>query len=365
MYIENLKKSVFIKDVLITLVGQFVVMAVAFGLNKLLSNRYSVEMFGVYNIIKRSASVVFGDSSYKSYIVPIVMYAVGTALTTFVFSYYRGIGRFLTYSSSQIIVQLLSFAIGLISGANLKILYILWSIFYITYSIFVVQKAGRGLWPEAKINQISCLKEPAKELLTYGIPRVTGEFILFAYNLMPLTIISHKLGLTESGYFSAAISINTLFSSLFGFLGIVLLPLVSQSVVNKKFDGVKKKINALAIIYFVISVAIILIIELFPRFFIRLLFSQEYESIIPVLRITCLSILPNSLYLLYRNPIDGLCKFPFNTVSLTISFVITGCMMMVSKSMTASAYAFFSGYCILGFLSFLIWLINARKMLKN
>ena len=53
-----LQEDTFYKDLLVTFGGQIIVMLLSFVLNKIISNQYSVSDFGVYNLIKRFASVV-------------------------------------------------------------------------------------------------------------------------------------------------------------------------------------------------------------------------------------------------------------------------------------------------------------------
>ena len=57
-FIKMPLKDSFYKDLMITLLGQVVVMAVTFLLNKVISNQYSVHDFGTYNLIKRAVSIV-------------------------------------------------------------------------------------------------------------------------------------------------------------------------------------------------------------------------------------------------------------------------------------------------------------------
>ena len=51
------KNSKFIKDLLITVIGQLAVLLVTFGLNKLLSNTVTIAEFGIYNVIKKVSAV--------------------------------------------------------------------------------------------------------------------------------------------------------------------------------------------------------------------------------------------------------------------------------------------------------------------
>ncbi|HFU3699517.1 TPA: hypothetical protein ACGOZB_001455, partial [Streptococcus suis] len=74
-----------------------------------------------------------------------------------------------------------------------------------------------------------------------------------------------------------------------------------------------------------------------------------------------ISILPNAFYLLLRNPLDGLSKFPYNTICLIISFVIYLVLLISSKNIEQVAYSIVAAYSILGAMSLFFWIFALRK----
>lgn len=405
--LKKLLKSQFLKDIYITVFGQIVIMLIAFGINKILSINLSVGNYAVYNIMKRTSSVmayvmlgamgiavprylptmkakgdeknfsryflssfliilgmslvvsiavlvarnsiftiIFGENTNYNVelIYYIIIYAFGQVVTTYLYSYYRAAEKFLSYSTTQIIVQVFCFLIVLFLGNNLGEIICLWgigsSIYALAYLIiFVKQNWNNGI-PYSLKNII----EICKELLSYGLPRVPGECVLFAYTLLPLLIVTNKFGLEQSGYFSAAISINTMVTPLFSFVGVILLPEVSKCLVNHKLKEAQRKIRLLMLIYIVLSILGILFVEMFPKFVVKILFQSEYEAAIPLIRITIISILPNSLYLLFRNPLDAISKIPYNTICLISSFIIMLLGMLFANDIALCAYIFMGAY---------------------
>ena len=194
------------------------------------------------------------------------------------------------------------------------------------------------------------------------MPRVTGECVLFAYTLLPLLIVTNKFGFEQSGYFSAAISINTMVTPLFSFVGVILLPEVSKCLVNHKLKEAQRKIRLLMLIYIVLSILGILFVEMFPKFVVKILFQSEYEAAIPLIRITIISILPNSLYLLFRNPLDAISKIPYNTICLISSFIIMLLGMLFANDIALCAYIFMGAYCLLGIMSWIFWGKGYKKL---
>lgn len=412
--IRKLKKDSFYKDLIITFIGQFIAMIITFLLNKVISNLYTVEDFGIYNIIKRFTSIIssimlmsmgiaipkfvaeskekrdklllesyiisslliiftvsifiivflllfqnqlsiaiFGKLEYKVYIFPIILYSLGTCLITHAYSYYRGINNFIKYNAICIFMQLVILITSFIFNDDLYILYIIWGIFLIVYAliewiiIFKINKFSIGRLRE-KIFSI-------KELLVYTVPRVPGEIILFAYTLLPLSIVSYKFGLKQVAYLSSAISINTLITPLFSLVGSILLPLVSKSIIAKKYDEINSKLKSMMIIYIFISSVSILFILLLDRFLVILLYNSMYLEALPLIQITSFSILPNSIYLLLRNPLDGMSGFPYNSISLLISFIVYILLLIIAPNIEFCAISMTISYIILGLLTFFFW----------
>jgi hypothetical protein len=74
-----------------------------------------------------------------------------------------------------------------------------------------------------------------------------------------------------------------------------------------------------------------------------------------------LAILPQSIYLLYRNPIDAISKTPYNTLNLGICLTIMVFAFYQLNTLQHFAYAFL-GVCILkGVISILTWEVLKKK----
>ena len=110
-------------------------------------------------------------------------------------------------------------------------------------------------------------------------------------------------------------------------------------------------------------------VYLFPKFVIKVLYSDEYFEAIPLMKIIILAILPNALYLLFRNPLDAISKFPYNTICLIMGFVVMVVLMLRSTTILQCAIAFIIGYAVLGVLSMGAWFLSVilkkRKIKKE
>lgn len=420
--IDKIRKDSFYKDLFVTFVGQIVVMLLSFILNKIISNQYTVSDFGTYNLIKRLASVitfvmlmalgiaipkfvaeakakkdnklmesymlsgiiticgmfvivtmcmtifgkfwgkvVFNDSSYESYMLVVCLFSLANCLVTYVYSYYRGINSFYKYSFINIVLQVIFIVPTIFVKQDLWLLYLVWAIVTITYALIemiIIYKKNQYSMRNVK-NKLFTFRE----LITYSLPRMPGEFILFAYSLVPLTIISYKFGKTQVGYFSAALSINSLITPLFSLVGTILLPLVSGSKLNNSENEVNKKIRILGYIYLIVSVLGVAFVFLFGKIILIILFNQEYVKSFNLVKIMIVSIIPNAFYLLLRNPLDGKSKFPYNTICLAISFIVYIILLAIAPSIEMCAVYTIVAYSLLGGLSLICW--NRVKSSKS
>ncbi|OHY30333.1 hypothetical protein BI362_03370 [Streptococcus parauberis] len=419
-FIKMPLKDSFYKDLMITLLGQVVVMAVTFLLNKVISNQYSVHDFGTYNLIKRAVSIVsfvmlmamgiaipkyvseadelknndlkesymfsslflilsafvfltlpillfknfvsqfiFGSSNYVQYILPICLYALSAGLVTYVYSFYRGVNNFMKYNIIGLNLQILTLFTVFIVKNNLLRLHYTWSLVLCIYAIFEIIRLFKAY--HFKLNNFKYKLRTVKPLFEYGFPRVPGDFVLFAFNLAPIIIVNNKFGSVQVAYFSAALSINALLTPLFSLVGTILLPFVSKSMVNKGIADMKKKIYMLGIIYIFVSLLAIIMIYIFGEHLLVILFNQNYIKSIEIVKISILSVLPNAFYLLLRSPLDGISKFPYNTFCLGISFIVYIILLMISPNIQIVAFSAVITYSLLGILSLFCWKYALKK----
>lgn len=415
-----IEKDIFYKDLIITFSGQMIVMVLSFILNKIISNQYSVSDYGAYSILKRLASVItfvmlmamgiaipkfiaeakakkdknlmesymisglitiifmficltvlfvcfnkfwsvvfFNNDLYGNYMIAICLFSCGNCLSTYVYSFYRGINDFLKYSIISIILQIILIIPTIFIRGNLWLLYFFWGIISIIYSIIEIIKIFKN--NKFSLINIKSKLYSLKELIIYSTPRVPGEFILFAYTLVPLTIVSYKFGTEQVGYFSAALSINSLMTPLFSLVGTILLPLVSGSKFNNNEEEVNHKIKLLTYIYTGVSLLTILFVYIFGKYILLILFNSEYTKSIELVKIMIISILPNAYYLLLRNPLDGKSNFPYNTICLLVSFIVYIVLLLLSKSAMMCALDTIVAYTILGVLVLVCWKKISKK----
>ena len=425
--LNKIKTNNFIKDVSITTFGQLIVMILTFLLNKVISIKLGPENYMEYSLINKSASVItyfmilslgiaipryisiyrmkkdtesekncftasllivliatiitftifyllkyelaifiFGKNvKYIGYILPTLFFALQIGLSTLLYSYYRGIDDFFRYNITQCIYSVMMIVICILFDNLLRMINIM-SFLGILYSLvhFVIIKKSYKSNKFIDSNEEKSIGNEMKKLCKYSIPRVPGEFILFSFVTIPLIIINKRIGLQESVAYSISIGIISSLSPFFRYIGMVLLPYTSKKAASNDLGSIKGKIKKLSIIYLIFSIISVIFVLIFTKFVIIVLYSREYLTYINIVRIMIFAIIPNSLYLLYRNPIDAVSKYPHNTINLLISFIIMIAMIYFSNNTYMYGVSFVLGYLILGILSFITWK-NICKKKKN
>ncbi|MFD0994125.1 lipopolysaccharide biosynthesis protein [Tenacibaculum geojense] len=404
--IENLKK-----ELIFSISIQFSIMFIGLIINKLISLNFGVESYSVYSVFKKTSGVisfiilggmgialpkylpqtekkreklllafsafyivlilaalsglfiisfqpfldelVFGINS--NFIVLCFFYSFIIALVSFSYAYLRGMDRIIYFNLSQLSVQLILLTVVFFFTDNLHEFF-LWSI--ISISIFVTLQMVAELLNNRKIISVWKSKSiipNVKELWSYGYSRLIGDFFLFSLNAIPLIIINNKFGNKWGGFFAAGITLKALINPIFSYIGIILLPKVSKGYKDKEYTQVDSLVRKFMYVFLFISIIVIAFIFMFNELLLKLFFSAEFIPAKNIVNLIALSILPDSLYLLLRNPIDAVTKKPYNTYTVTFSCFLGVSLIYFSRTTIQAAIYYNIIYVSLGLISLLIW----------
>lgn len=419
--------SSFRKDVLWTFSTQIIVMLLAFGITKVASNRLSVDDFGQYNVIRRSVSVISfimlagmgitlprylaifqGARHYRkmidltfcsfifviavcvltcvigivfsSYFIPIVTgssdaslywiamaFAFGTAISSFLIAYYRGVNDFKKYGLSQIALQLLLFlCMILIPSINVNTIFVTWFIasVLLTLLFFLFENfhSKNILFHGYRTSQIQSMM---KTISLYTTPRIVGDFFLFSFSAFPVVYLSQKMSMSDVAYYSVGLTVVNMAMPVFSFLGVVLLPYVSGAISKGNFKDAERLISRLARWYIILAVLLTVVFWFFMSAIINIFFSPDYLICERNSRILLMSVIPQSMYLLYRNPLDAVSTLPFNTLILVVSCAVLVLLFTISNTLFDYSFSFVISSVFQGALSVVAWYwLKKRDYLK-
>jgi O-antigen/teichoic acid export membrane protein len=412
------------KDALLTFIAQIVIMISAFTINKLLSIGLGVDNYGYYSIIKKTSSVIafvilsgmgialprylsyhkaqndnskmlttvisalfivsgvmcfsvifllffkstliniiVGTDDYTLYILAIA-FSLSIAISSFLYSFYRGNGNFVKFSLSQFAIQIVLMSICIVSSKKLSLLLFLWSLFTFLISSVLMAFEIKKMYVVNNHNNYQIrgqIGKSMKELSIYGVPRLIGDFLLFSFTATPLIVINMKIGIVQSSFFSVGITLMSMISPLFAFLGTTLLPHVSELFAKNEGKKLNRIIMKLLLIYCILAFFASMVIYFKIDFFIKTLFSFDFLTSASVCQIIIWTLLPQSVYLLLRNPLDAVSKIPFNTFNLAVSFILLLVLFFFSHSLQEFGFSFFISFSLLALLSFLSWKYCVKK----
>lgn len=411
------------RDIFWTLLGQVTVLLVLLAVNKLMSNALSVEEFGRYNVIRRSTSVisfvllgglgitvprylsisiskhrfheaqgliaatwiymflltavvtvsyillyrsmavlVIGDLNVPFYAV-CLLYAASTALASYIFAYYRGIGQFKLFNLSQIIYQLLMLVPLALRIESLLAIITWWSLLNMLFVVLVLVRElchYRSVVSHFK-QTLSGIKGSLRQIAGYSLPRLFGDFFLFAYSAFPVIYIGNRLSLEDASFYSVGVSLVTMITPVFSFLGVVLLPEVSKMMAAKRLADAGRLVSRLAVVYLILAGALTVMLYLLMDQFICIFFAEKYLQASAAGKIIALSLVPQSLYLLYRNPNDAVAVFPFNTLILAICFALLVVGFVLTESIMQYAYIYLLLSVLQCVMSVAVWFYLIKK----
>ena len=408
-------KSKMSKDVIWTFIIQITVMICAFVVTKILSNRLSIEDFGQYNLIKRSVQVlsfvmlagvgialpryipiykkgeqkksiipllaaafiyilfvslivciicglfsekmqviILGDNCNKSLLVITLAYAFALAMAQFSFAYYRGTGDFKWYNGAQLAIQLAIIA-PLVFLPFLTTTNVFLSWLFITATIVLFYLIRELFIHKIPPLTLYSIKTELNTIIKYSSGRLVADFFLFSLAAYPLIYISNTLDLQQTAYYSVGITFVTMVTPLYSFMGIILLPYVSESIAKNNLQEAGRFVNKLALFYFTSAIVIIAFFYVFIGLLTSIFFSNSYLITTDLSRIMILSVLPQTIYLLYRNPIDAISVIPYNTIILGVCLIVMVMSFCISSTLTQLAWAYVAVSVLQGILSWITW----------
>ena len=413
------------RDVVWTFSIQILIMLCSFAINKLLANRLSIDDFGLYNVIKRSVQVlsfvmlagvgialpryiplyrnsdpprriapllgasliyiigitmvvfagsmifsrqmqvlVIGEGGNMNLLLIALAYAFALAIAQVVYAYYRGVGDFRWYNGTQLATQL-SIIVPLVALPILTVSNVFESWLTIT-TLLVAYLIGREIWLKRdRIFPLSTAESPIsshlKTIVRYSSGRLVADFFQFSLAAFPLIYTSNKLGLLSTAYFSVGITFVTMITPLFSFMGIILLPYISNAIARHEMKSARRLVSRLSMLYVAFSILFIAALWLFTEFLTVLLFASSHVTTAHLTRIMILAILPQALYMLYRNTIDAVSVIPYNAIILGICLLMMVAGFKFSTDLSQFAWVYLAVSTLQGFLSWLTWMLLKKK----
>lgn len=326
---------------------------------------YGLIVTAVCFLFPSQFNYIFFQSNEINYslILVVVVFALGQTYSNLLFSYYQGIGNFKKYNIAQFICSSLCLFFAYIFRSNLYTFvltsYLTLLIIGLCPMLYLKGRNSKKVTSDNRIKRINTIVR--SKLLKYGTPRLLHDLMLFAQDVIPLIIILHRFDIHIVGLYSAGLSIPLTISPLFAFTGGVFLQRVSLLVKQNDWKAINKMINIALIIFTAIAIVGTLILILTKEFIVTLMFSSEFNEVIPLVPYFALSLLPRAIYLLYRNPLDAVSERPYNLYITTLRTALLILFLFWGKSTIDCAKAYLYSSIVMAILPLIIW----NKLKKN
>ena len=315
--------------------------------------------------------IVIGQNGNGCLLLIAMGYAFTLAMAQFVFAYYRGTGNFKWYNGTQLAVQLaIVVPLVLLPVLTVKTVFVSWLVITALLVVLCLVKEGRGRWGEVSdgtphFTRQSSLYDSLKTIVKYSSGRLVADFFLFSLSAFPLIYISQAMGLQATAYYAVGITFVTMVTPVFSFIGIILLPYVSACIAKGEMQRADKVITRLLLLYVGAALLITVVLYIYADFMTALLYARSYVAAGDLTRIMILAILPQALYLLYRNPIDAVAVVPYNTVILGICLTAMVVSFVWASTLTQYAWAYLTVSILQGLLSWLTWQIVQKRSIPR
>jgi len=261
------------------------------------------------------AYLFFGHRDYGFLVRPLALILAGLSSHALVYSYLRG--------------RMAISKANMLNLVNLGFVPVLVFIFFHEGAADVLWALGAG-WTGVALaalcfapvaSAVCDVRAESKELLTYGLQRVPGDFALMGLLAFPALLAAHSSGIEHAGYVAFGISITNMVAAIFAPVGIILLPKMSRNLGLRNFGEIRKEVKLIGWSTAGASLALVAVGEACAESAIRLYLGANFLSAIAPVRIVLLAALPLALYYALRSAIDAFHRKAINTINLGIAFL--------------------------------------------
>lgn len=311
------------------------------------------------------AHLFFGDSNYQFLIFPLVVLLVAYGFHSIFYGYLRGKGQVYLANVFQLVNIGISPVVVLLCAQEveqymyLNALFIFVSVLF--FSVFIFRQN------RIEFNR-SIFKEDSSVLLSYGLPRVFGDFALLALLTIPAYIVlSVQHDLLAGGDIAYAITLFNLVGAAFGPLSLVLLPEISKFLAESKFELIKQRFYFFVLASLALTALGYLIFIAFNNIILSLLLGDNFRpEIVEIAKVVLLGCFGYVIYIVLRSFLDAIHVKAKNSTNLLISLAVY--LLLIAYGYTnhvnAISYLYYFVFAVntLGVLTFIQTFYSIKKL---
>ncbi len=297
-------------------------------------------------------NAIFGKAGYESYVHIIALLGESYLISSLVFSYYRGNGRFLEANIITAFTQGIVPLTALLLTATVKT-----ALEATAAGIFLVSFAFslpviRAVLPFLRdIDLVSS----SKELLRYGLARVPGDISMAGILALPAFLTSNLFGIKEAGYVAFGISLVSMIGSIFSPVGLITLPKMSSIISEGRHEEGREILRRIIVHTAQISIAATIAGYLAAGYIVHYWLGPQFDEAAGIVRLALLAAVPYALYVALRSSIDAAHVRAINAGNIYKALAVSGAAYLAVKvghlTMAGIPLSFLLGMVVLGFLT--------------
>lgn len=262
------------------------------------------------------AFLLFGDIKFAYLILPINIMILGLVVHLSCYSYFRGRLLMAKANIMQLInlgtVPVVAVIYGHTTDEVLTIMGVSWLLISFVFLLYIV----KGLQWDINIYQST------KEIFSFGVQRVPGDFGLAALLALPAIITAHLSGVKEAGYVAFATSLFNMAGSAFAPVGLILLPKASQLIAEGDMQTLKHYMRRLIKISLILSLTGLILFEIFADKIIDIYLGRNFFDLVLIARTVMIGSVAYVIYVSLKSIIDAYYKKAVNTRNILLSLAL-------------------------------------------
>ena len=321
-----------------------------------------VTTFGLAGLIAPTwfAGLFYGDPKFGFLTGPILLAISGLYAHTLVYANFRGRLRMWPANLLQLGNLAVAPAVAVLTSRGnaagaIRVTGILWLVTSAATASWSVLRRGF----QAPAGDV--LKKATLDLLTFGAPRVVGEFALFGFFALPTFYVAHTVGVEGAGLFSFALSLVQVLSSMFAAVGILLLPYISRQVATGSWERIGNVVSKSLAASLLVTLVAVAVLEIMMGSLIPWVMGRTFAPAVVPARWLVAGALPFVAYTLLRDPLDAIAVWPYNTINLGVTLLGVMAALWFGNVWFSPAPAVALGMLLLGALTVLAW----RRALRS
>jgi O-antigen/teichoic acid export membrane protein len=302
----------------------------------------------------RVAQLFYGDARFAALTTPVVLAIAGLYAHTLAYANYRGRLRMWPANLLQLVnLALLPPLAVLASHGSAATAIEIIGVGWLTTSML------GGVWgvlsSSFRFSPARVVATAAKDLVRFGLPRVIGEFALFGLFALPTFYVAHTAGVERAGFFSFALSLVQVLSSLFAAVGILLLPYLSRLAGAGNWERIARVVWSSVGASLLVTVVAVAALQATLGWLVPLVMGSSFAAAVPPARWLITGAVPFVLYTLLRDPLDAIAVWPYNTVNVGVALLVVVGLLWFATGWVSPAAAVALGMLVLGVSTLLSW----------